>query len=114
MEAIVLQFLTDDRTLLIVVLIAIDLVTGIISALRSGVFVWKRVADFYRASVLPGVLGYGLVYAIALGADRFPEVRGLVEVLTQWAGAGLVIAALLGSIASNMQTPGKAAPPRPV
>src|SRR6476660_6947050 len=103
MPPIVSQFLTDDRTLLILALIAVDLVTGVIAALRTGVFAWERLATFYRTNVLPGLLGYGLVYVLgALNAARLPGLRGVVDLLTRWVGAGLLVAALGASIGNNV------------
>jgi hypothetical protein len=110
MPPILLQFLTDDRTLLLLALIAVDLVTGVIAALRTGVFQWQRIADFYRTNVLPGLVGYLLVYVLgSLNADRLPELRGVIELLTQWVGAGLLVAALVASIGSNIRK-GQAVP----
>lgn len=106
------QFLTDDRTLLLAILIGLDLATGIIAALRTGQFDLRRVADFYRSLVLPGLLGYLTIWLLGLfSAARFPELSGVILLLTQWFGAGVLAAALVTSITRNVTAP--IPPPQP-
>lgn len=63
---LVLSFVQDERTLILFGLIVVDLVVGIIAALRTGVFDPRSVGQFYRTNVVPYILGYLLVYVISL------------------------------------------------
>ncbi len=94
-------FLNDQRTLTLLLLIVVDLVVGIIAALRAGAFAWRRVGDFYRTNVLPYLLGYGLVYAIGalgVGALLGPTWQEVVQTV----GAGPAIISLIASIGANL------------
>lgn len=46
----------------IVGLILLDVVFGIAVALKTGVFDFQKLADFYRSKVLPYILGYLVLY----------------------------------------------------
>lgn len=95
-------YFTDSRTIAIFVLIAMDVVTGIIAALRLRVFRWQAVGDFYRTMVLPGVLGYALVWLLAyFGVDAL--VGELAATVTAALGAGPLIIALTASILDNVK-----------
>lgn len=63
---LILRFVQDERTLILFGLIVVDLVVGIIAALRTGTFDPRAVGAFYRTNVVPFILGYLLVYTVSL------------------------------------------------
>lgn len=96
-------FARDERTLTLATLIALDLVLGVIAALRGGVFSFHAVGDFYRSNVVPYVLGYLVVYVVsflgvaALVGPVWGEIAATV-------GVGPAVLNLGASIARNLVT----------
>lgn len=96
-------------------LILLDVVLGVASALKRGVFDWAMVAMFYRTNVIPYLLGYAVLYVVisfvippdALGGNG--DVIGEGTVIAAW---GFVLAALLGSIRKSLQELYQPAPNR--
>jgi hypothetical protein len=113
-------FFKDVSSQLIVLLIFLNLALGIAAALATGKFLFSKVADFYRAKVLPFLICYCAWYiAVQFGAVQlFTEVLGkdvgqaLTNALT-YAGALTVIANLLGDIYHNLQDLGIPLPKLP-
>jgi hypothetical protein len=101
MEAILINFLQDNRTLTLLGLIAVNLITGIMAALVTGRFLLGKVADFYRARVLPYILGYMLVYGLSVVgvAELLGPIAGE---LAAWAGLTIAVANLLDDIRRNL------------
>jgi hypothetical protein len=101
MEAILINFLQDNRTLTLLGLIAVNLITGVMAALVTGRFLLGKVADFYRARVLPYILGYMLVYGLSVVgvAELLGPIAGE---LAAWAGLTIAVANLLDDIRRNL------------
>lgn len=93
-------FFSDWRTGSIMALIAIDVVSGVMAAIKLGTFDTQKLFTFYRTNVVPGILGYGLVWFFSYFgvADKFGDVAGLLANLT---GYGAVVASLTASIIDN-------------
>lgn len=108
-QNILRAFYTDTRLWFIVGLIVADVVTGIIAALRLGVFRWDKVFTFYRTMVVPAVLGYlVLVWLpdhLVLRPDGISDtiVREVLGMLAQTFGVSVVYASLVASIIDNVQ-----------
>lgn len=108
------DFFTDPWVRAIFALILLDVITGVIAALRTGVFDLQRIAAFYRTNVVPGILGYSAVWGFArFGLDQIAEVGPLLAMLTTVIGAGFVVLALVGSITDNIRRSQAAQPPGP-
>lgn len=60
------DFAQDERTLTLVTLVVVDVVLGIIAALRGGTFSFQTIGNFYRTNVVPFILGYLLVYGVSM------------------------------------------------
>jgi len=63
-KVLLLEFWRAPQTRTILVLILLDLATGVMAAIRAGVFKWKELVRFYRTNVLPYVLGYGVAWSL--------------------------------------------------
>lgn len=109
------QFFTDffqaDTTKILFAFILADLVLGVAAAIKLGVFDFGKVADFYRAKVVPFVIGYLLVYTFGvLGmAVAFGALWGNI---TAVAGAGVAVLNLAADIMRHLSDiSGNSAPP---
>lgn len=95
----------------IVVLIFVDLLTGIGSAIRAKAFSFDAVADFYRSSVLPQFVGWvaitvGTSALAALAVDQLAlpaEVGTALSGTQAWAMLSTVYLTLLSSILNNLK-----------
>jgi len=108
LEAILTGFLDKygALALALVVLIAADVILGIASAVKRGVFQWDVVANFYRTNVVPKLVGWlGLqlvVYAVSLpGVIDVIGVPTWVDPAVATASLVAVGASLLNSIYDN-------------
>ncbi len=54
--------------LILVILVVIDLILGILSAIKAKQFEWPRVGEFYRTKVLPELGGW-LLFVVAARAS---------------------------------------------
>lgn len=109
---------------LLILLVIVDLLTGVASALVRGVFHWSKVADTYRKTIVPVVLGWFAVSLLAEGlafglqAALAPEVAAVAAPLLAALAPGIFYALaffrLLNSIYTNTQeiTAGKPAAPQ--
>lgn len=98
----VIAFFEAKSTLALVAMIALDLITGVIAALRTSRFDLQRLADFYRTSVIPYVIGYGALYVFTgIGLDQY-LAPGFVDMLQPFTSS-FALASLAGSIADNVQ-----------
>jgi hypothetical protein len=101
----------------LLVLAVADVLTGTGSALKRGRFDWALVAEFYKTLVLPKVLGWSAVTALAESVTFFalpPEVGGVLGGLIG-PGASLafyvpVVLGLVSSITANLKEIGGAGP----
>lgn len=96
------RFATDDKTRTILAFILVDIVTGVMCALRLRIFDIQRLAGFYASNVVPYILGYLLVWILTLlGLDGVLPVQlqaGLASL-----GSAAILTTLTGSILDNMQ-----------
>lgn len=86
-------------------LIILEVVTGIGAALKRGVFDWQKVANFYRTSVMPGLVGWlGLVVSTYLVVPGLfgDAVGGVVSPAVALSGLLAVVATLVASIRGNL------------
>ena len=100
--AILLAFLTSWQLKTLLGLIVADVLFGVASALRRGVFDWGKLANFYKTDVLPYILGYLALY-VSVGFIIPPD-SGVGEPFNQGAVtlAWLVlVGSLIKSIVSN-------------
>jgi hypothetical protein len=114
LAAIVVAFLQDEKTLIVLGLIALDILTGMMGALRRGAFEFNKVGRFYLTMVLPYLLGYSVVYVLsAVGLRGLPTVGPILEQVGQYGGFAALLSALLPSIGDNLkelQAPPKQGP----
>lgn len=101
---LIVAFFLSWQVKTLVGLILIDVVLGIAAALRTGVFDWKLIGQFYSSNVLPYVLGF-LAFYVAVGYIIPPESLGdlgeLVNETTVTLAWGVLVATLVGSILKN-------------
>lgn len=98
----VIAFLEAKSTLAIVALIFLDVLTGIVAAVRSGRFDLQRVGTFYRSNVVPYLIGYCGLYVFAgIGLDQYlaSSIVDAVQPITSTPA----LASLAGSILDNVQ-----------
>lgn len=88
----------------LLLLVVVDVLLGVASALKRKEFEWQVVANFYRTTVLPKVVGWVaavvLSYAVLLSA--FPNDLGAtLAPISATAALAFVVADLLASIVAN-------------
>lgn len=86
--------LANSQIQIIVVLLAIDVVLGVIAAFMKKDFVLGKVAGFMGKNVIAYVLGFAVLLAVA---QAFPALA-IVVMVAYW----LIILALVGSILDNL------------
>lgn len=86
------DFARDTKTRTIFAMIIIDVITGVIAALRVGTFDAQRLARFYGSNVVPFVLGYALFWSIS--------IFGLAEFLPDDLAAGVASLGFAAAMAS--------------
>jgi hypothetical protein len=102
--AMLQDFATDIRTQAIFWLVIIDLITGVIAALRTRTFDFSRLGEWYFTNVLPFLIGHFMIFSLTyLGVDRLPEIRDLLFETLVTVGAGPAILSLITSIKENVQ-----------
>jgi hypothetical protein len=113
--ALLSAFVVDQRTLTLLTLIAVDLVVGIMAALRHGKFDFRKVGQFYRSMVVPYLLGYCLIYCISLSGVAI-LLGSLWGELAATVGAGPAVfnlgARILDNLGDIRQGPAEAAAAR--
>lgn len=96
------RFASDAKTRTMLGLILVDIITGVIKALRLGTFDAEQLARFYGSNVVPYVLGYLLVWVIALlGLDTIitPAMQESVASI----GFAMIGTTLTASILGNLR-----------
>jgi len=96
------RFGQDSKTRTILAFILVDVVLGVMCALRLRIFDIQRLATFYASNVLPYILGYLLVWILVLlGLDGFlpPMIQDGIASL----GFSMIVTTLTGSIIDNLQ-----------
>jgi len=92
------RFFRDARLYVILGLIGLDVVLGVAAALKTGVFDWHKLGDFYKTMVAPYVLGYLALYVTF---QLLPDVVGMVGEVGNVAGEVMVTVAF-ATIAANL------------
>lgn len=62
------QFMRDARLYVLLGMIVLDFIFGVAEALKTGVFQWDKVGQFYTTNVVPYILGYLALY-VAVGMN---------------------------------------------
>jgi len=93
METLIPLFATSQMQY-IVILLMVDVVLGIIGAIISKDFVFRKVANFMKGPVLGYVLGFAVIEMVG---QALPSLALLVPTALV-----LIIIALLGSIIGNL------------
>ena len=99
----------------LLVLVAADVLSGILSALKRGAFNWRALADVYRTNVVPKIGGWVIVTLLVETLTRtanLPDIANTILLAVNTFGFyPLVIADLLASLVSNLQELAKPLPP---
>lgn len=94
-------FANDSKLRIVVILIAVDVLVGIIAAIKMGTFTLSYVADFMRNDVLFKLLPWFILYSAGklTSKDTIPGIN----FATLANGAfGMITLALAGSIMSSL------------
>jgi hypothetical protein len=87
----------------ILALITIDLVFGVAVALKTKIYAWSQLADFYRTSVMPGLLGWAVAdIVLRLAALRGLPIVASIEPLATGGLYVIVLVALLAQIGTKL------------
>ena len=106
MREFLMAFVQDTRVRTIFGLIILDVALGLIAAIKTGTFDWKKVAQFYKTNIVPYVLGYGVVYlTVPLITESLilEEYQGLVNGAVLTAFWGALLMGLGASIWENLK-----------
>lgn len=97
----IVKFANDAATQTLIVAIFIDLVTGIMAAVRTKTYDWGRIGEFYYTNVLPYVIGFAALYILTgLGLTAYLPAA-IVGNVQSFTGTPAVIA-LGASIRNNV------------
>jgi hypothetical protein len=98
------SFFEDARVQTVLLLIALDLVLGVVAALKVGNFRLSFIADFLRNDVLGKVVPFAVLYAGYKYAGSVDIVIPGVDLEVVMDGAWvIVLAALVGSLLSSLR-----------
>ena len=102
------QFTEDPTVIALGILVALDVILGVLAALKAGTFKFVLISDFLRADVLGKLIPYYAVWAaVHVGGDVELGDFGVIE---ETAGA-LAIAAIGASVLNSIRDLGLAALP---
>lgn len=94
------QFTEDPTVIGLSLLVALDVILGVLSALKAGVFKFVIVSDFLRADVLGKLVPYYAIWAaVHVGGDVMLGDFGVIE---ETAGA-LALAAIGASVLNSVR-----------
>jgi hypothetical protein len=97
---------------LILLLIGLDLVLGILCAIKRGAFEWGKVGQFYQTMVIPYVGGY---LALQIAFTLLPEqLATVLSPMLTGVALATILTALAASILSHIREIGFVAPSRPL
>ena len=99
----ILNVLATSQIRNIVMLIGIDVVLGILAALKTKEFALGKLAGFMKRGVLSYVLGFAV---LVLATEALPSLA-MVATVAYW----LIMLALVGSILNNLAKMGLPIPP---
>ncbi len=89
----IIEFFYGSMLPTILGLVALDVVFGIAASLKSGIFDWGKVGQFYKTMVAPYVLVY---LAVFVGLALVPELEEYITAV------GVSIASLFGAVTINL------------
>ena len=99
MESLLKQFVDDPTVILLSALVALDVILGVLSALRLGTFKFVIISDFLRADVLGKLLPYYAVWAaVHVTGDVMLGDFGVIEETTGAAAVLALSASILNSL----------------
>ena len=102
------QFQEDPTVIGAFILVALDILLGVLAALKLGTFKFVLISDYLRADVLGKLLPYyGIWAAVHIGGDVMIGDFGLIE---ETVGAGVIIA-LTASVLNSIKELGLSALP---
>lgn len=95
-------FFVDERTIALFVLIGLDVLSGIVAAVRTHTFAWRRVGDWLLNDA-QYVLGYLIWYAFTQTAIGGALGGVALDDILSTAGWSTAVAALVASIGNNLR-----------
>lgn len=103
----IVEVLTPYQTpaLALVALIAINVLTGVGAAVRAKVFDLQKLAEFYRVSVIPNLIGWLTISALTSIATQAFLEKALAETISgaqAWSMYSAAALSLLASIRENI------------
>jgi len=98
-----INLLESSQVKWIIILIAVDVVLGIIAALKKNEFRLGKLANFMFKPVLGYVLGFSV---LQMAAEVLPELAFVARI-----SYFLIILALVGSVLNNLGRMGASIPP---
>lgn len=103
----IVEVLTPYQTpaLALVALIAINVLTGVGAAVRAKVFDLQKLAEFYRVSVIPNLIGWLTISALTSIATQAFLEKSLAETISgaqAWSMYSAAALSLLASIRENI------------
>lgn len=101
LQEVVREFAHDKQLHAVIVLIALDLILGVVAAVRTGKFAFTKVSAFLKDDVLSKVLPWFAVFAAAKFAPSV-DIAGVDLNQVQTALWGLVTVALVFSLTSSL------------
>lgn len=104
MQELISAFWNDQRTQIAVLLVALDLVLGVIAALKTKTFRLSFVSDVLRQDIVFKIGGFFAIYAgYKYAANVDLVIPGLDLEVVMNAAWGVVLLALVGSLFSSVR-----------
>lgn len=100
--SLIVAFFTSWQAKTLLGLIVLDLLLGVASALRRGAFDLGKLAEFYKSSVLPYIIGY-LAFYVAIGTIIPSDSLGNIGEPVNEAAVTLAWATLALTLASSIR-----------
>jgi hypothetical protein len=84
MENLLFSFFNSNEVRVIALLIVLDVVLGIMAAIKMKHFEWAKVADFYYTNIMPYIGGFLIIYLVAnyipvTLLEGYPELANVVS-----------------------------------
>lgn len=95
-------FFADERTIALFILIGLDLLSGIVSALARRAFTWQRLGDWLLKDIMY-VLGYLIWYLFTQSAIGGALGGVALDDILSTTGGATAAAALIASIGNNFR-----------
>jgi hypothetical protein len=108
-QEVVREFANDKQLHAVLILIALDLILGVIAAVRLGTFAVSKVSAFLKDDVLAKVVPWFVIFGFAKFAPSV-DVLGIDLNQIQTVLWALVLAALTGSLLGSLNDLGVSMP----